>query len=269
MADLREHARLLICMAVLAAHAGAQPTCVVCVGNSITAGSGYVSQFTGLLGLSYLVYNKGFGGACMLKDAQTVDGVPLDSYWYSTPFQEVFGCEPNVVTVMLGTNDGKYYNWENHGHAFYDDCCALIDTFLTIPTVERLFVCLPPPVLPPSCCDIIPAYVNDSIVPLVDSAAHDRGATVVDCHTPMLGHPEYFGADGVHPSYDGALVIADVLHAAVTGSSAVRPIVPVGASGPVPREGARLTVWPGQAVTVLSRFTLLGRTVRAVGPHGR
>lgn len=251
----------------------AQPTVVACVGNSITAAGDYVMELTAALGLSYQVNNYGFSGACVLRDAESATGQPADSYWGSRFMDSVFARQPDIITIMLGTNDGKYYNWGNHADAFFGDYCDLIDTFRTIVTLDELYVCLPPPCFDPSCCDIVPALVNDSIMPLVDSAARAMGASVIDCHTPLLSCRELFSSDGIHPTYIGGDSLGQIVYAGMTGAAGVRPrmwqartgcSVPSAAVGLFMATG-RVAECSGGAMQLLVAAGTRGKPVAVVG----
>lgn len=221
-----------------------QPTVIACVGNSITDASGYVAELQSTLGGDYDVLNCGHDGRCVLR------GTGYASYWQSPYMDSLFDRQPHIVTIMLGTNDGRPYHWESLGDQFFADYCDLIDTLRTINALQEIHVCLPPPCFEPSCCSIVPTLVNDSVVPLVDSAARTLGVPVIDCHTPLLGHPELF-VDGVHPTHDGGLALAQIIYDGLTetaSSAARRPrretyILAVSRS-PLPCCDLRGRVWP-------------------------
>ena len=89
-----------------------EPIKVACVGNSITFGSGipdqvndsYPAQLQKLLGDGYKVLNCGNSGRTMLKHGD----YPL---WVEPEFKAAIEMVPDVVIILLGTNDSKPYNW--------------------------------------------------------------------------------------------------------------------------------------------------------------
>ena len=85
---------------------------VACVGDSITYGAkiednflnSYPAQLQLFLGSDYLVGNFGASGYTLQKSGNF-------PYWNHPAFQESSAFQPNIVLIMLGTNDTKPYNW--------------------------------------------------------------------------------------------------------------------------------------------------------------
>ena len=82
------------------------------VGDSITAGYGstgvendYPSQFRRLLDANlYDVYNEGVSARTMLKSGD-------HPYWNEPQYTETLEMRPDVIVLMLGTNDAKTFQW--------------------------------------------------------------------------------------------------------------------------------------------------------------
>jgi len=104
---------------------------VSCVGDSITVADGnecYPNQLAKLLGSGYNVTNRGVSGHTMLNsglcasgpggswrrpclNASSVGEYPCSgncSYWATPQFQATLDASPDIITIMLGTNDAKY-----------------------------------------------------------------------------------------------------------------------------------------------------------------
>jgi lysophospholipase L1-like esterase len=62
--------------------------------------------------------------------------------WNESLFSQALNFDPNIVTIMLGTNDSKSQNWI-HKAEFIPDYLALIDTFKQLPTHPEVYVCVP------------------------------------------------------------------------------------------------------------------------------
>src|SRR5210317_1818989 len=98
---------------------------VACVGDSITAGwklkepEKYVTKLGGLLGAGYDVQNFGHSAYSMLKLADK-------SYWDSPMFQAAQDFEPDIVTIMLGTNDAHPDYWPQHEEEYVVDYLEMI-----------------------------------------------------------------------------------------------------------------------------------------------
>ena len=83
---------------------------VACVGDSITYGAkiedkflnSYPAQLQQLLGGRYLVENFGASGHTLQKDANF-------SYWNHPNFKKSSDFQPDVIFLMLGTNDTVSY----------------------------------------------------------------------------------------------------------------------------------------------------------------
>lgn len=120
-------------------------TKIACVGDSITEGFGLAWQSStsypvvldSILGPGYSVLNFGRSATTLRKKGDF-------PYWSCKEFHNVFALQPDIIVIQLGTNDTKSQNW--NADSFAIDYQALIDTFRTIPSSPRIFVCLPVPV---------------------------------------------------------------------------------------------------------------------------
>lgn len=189
--------RLLLLLATgsrtAAATAAAAPIITVsCVGDSITVADGdqcYPNQLGALLGAAYTVTNAGVSGHTMLNnglcaaspagswrhpclhksDAQACSG--NCSYWGTPQFQAVLDSAPDIITIMLGTNDAKFCNWYGQanglpagaGTQFAADYVKMIKLFKALPSKPKvyMYVVLPPPGI--SQCSVTGPKGNDTI----------------------------------------------------------------------------------------------------------
>jgi len=178
---------------------------VACVGNSITEGwhghPSYVPILQKLLGSDYIVQNDGKSGATMLKKGNY-------SYWNTGVIAQVLAFHPDIVTIMLGTNDTKPQNWDKHGSEFKSDYESLIDTLKSSSLKPEIFLVLPSPVWDN------PYRIRNEIVKseihVIKEIAKEKGLLVIDANTPLLSLRKYFD-DGVHPDSAGADSIASVI----------------------------------------------------------
>lgn len=189
------------------------PVRVACVGDSITQGVGvepgksYPSQLQALLGKGWQVKNFGVGGRTLLRKGDL-------PYWKEKAFRDAQEFQPDIVVIMLGTNDTKPKNWQFHGQ-FHDDYRDLVNTFRALPGKPRVFVCRPCPVPEPGNYGINEANVQREI-PIIDQVAHEEGATVIDMHAALEPHPELM-PDRVHPNTAGAAIMAATVAKAIAG----------------------------------------------------
>lgn len=191
---------------VFTAHASANIT-IACIGNSITERSGYTAILQQRLGASYQVSNYGYSGATMLREGNL-------PYWTTPYYSRALASAPDVVVLMLGTNDSKPDNWSYHGAAFARDYAAFIDTLRNLPSHPLILACLPPPAYPGSCCAISPTTIATHIVPQIDSLCTHHSVATIDLFTALSDKPERF-PDGVHPDSTGAQIIAETIYRAL------------------------------------------------------
>lgn len=111
---------------------------VACVGDSITYGHGstdpavdsYPAHLQGLMGIQYEVINFGVSGRAM-NDAKG-----WTSYISTNEYADSKSYQPDIVIIMLGTNDSKDDNWE--GETRYEDSAkALIRSYQELESAEQ------------------------------------------------------------------------------------------------------------------------------------
>src|SRR3954471_22367166 len=125
---------------------GTTPTRVACVGDSITAGSGlknkgveaYPSQLDNMLGDGWAVSNFGVSGATMLNKGDR-------PYTKQKAYRDALEPEPDVIVIMLGTNDSKPQNWRHKGEVA-GDAKTLIAGFAALPSMPKPYIAHPVPV---------------------------------------------------------------------------------------------------------------------------
>ena len=75
-----------------------QPIRVACVGDSITRGTEYTLYLWDLLGSEYIIGDFGVGGATATLNSES-------SYMNETALELAKQFQPDIVVIMLGTND--------------------------------------------------------------------------------------------------------------------------------------------------------------------
>jgi acyl-CoA thioesterase-1 len=187
---------------------------VACVGDSITAGSGimnsamaYPAQLGRLLGEPWQVQNFGVNGATLLKHGDK----PYDQ---QKAYTAALDSKPDVLILMLGTNDSKPQNWV-HKEDFAADCSALLDAFRKANPRIRIYVCLPVPAFPGNY-NIRDEVIRNEILPVLRIVAQEKQVPIIDCYAALNGKSDLF-PDKVHPNAEGAGVIAETVAYALTG----------------------------------------------------
>jgi lysophospholipase L1-like esterase len=216
---------LLIGLNLSAADSAPKPIRVACVGDSITYGStiadrkhdSYPVQLGQFLGANYDVRNFGVSGATLLQKADK-------PYWRQKAYANALAFQPDIVIILLGTNDSKHRgdgsldsdhapdNWQ-HKADFVPDYEKLIAKFRAANPAAKIYVGLPTPCFP-GRWGINDKTIHDEIIPLVRQVAQDTGASVIDLNTPFAGKSELF-PDTVHPHAAGAKAMAEVIYHAI------------------------------------------------------
>jgi acyl-CoA thioesterase I len=184
---------------------GSEPLAVACVGDSITQGTGapYPEQLGELLGEDFDVKNFGHSGASLVNG----------SYAGTAEYSAALAFEPDVVVIMLGTNDMNTWNLSSIDD-FVGDYLDMIATFRALPSTPVVYLGLPPWVKED---DTNGGYTEErlttEILPRIEQVSEASGACLIDLHAVTLDHPEYY-ADNLHPNDLGYGAIAQAIAAA-------------------------------------------------------
>jgi acyl-CoA thioesterase-1 len=177
-------------------------TQISCVGDSITV-AGYPAVLQTLLGNSYSVSNFGVSGTTMLKNGDS-------PYWNTGNYQAAIRSSPDIVIIMLGTNDAKPWNWV-HAANYSVDYAAMIGIFKGLQRNPKIFINTPPPVYQDGQFGISQHNLNLVIVPDVHQISSQNEVGLIDVFNATGGlkltDPSWF-PDGIHPNGDGNTAIA-------------------------------------------------------------
>jgi alpha-L-fucosidase 2 len=222
-------------------------TSVSLVGDSITAGicagagGGYHKFLSKMLPSSYEVNSFGNSGKTMLKK-----GADNQSYWDTDTFMHALNSTPDVVTIMLGTNDAKEENWfgvQAQGDSFEADYRAMIARFAGLPSKPKIFVAVPPPLFQPFPYKMNRTVINTVLPQLLRKIARESEAedTVIDVQAKFSSERAQACStcDGCHPNGDPSYqMVAEAFSTVLsptspTPSPSPTPEGPVGAKGGV------------------------------------
>ncbi|MGC9258693.1 MAG: GDSL-type esterase/lipase family protein [Phycisphaerae bacterium] len=210
---------LFVCLLPLftASRATAAKIRVACVGDSITYGygvpqrrvHGWPGVLQRLLGNGYQVANFGYSGATMLKNGNL-------PYWKTPDFEAATKFNPNIVIIMLGTNDTKPENWAQFGSQFTANAEAMIRHFSHLKARAKVYICTPPPIIH-SNYGISEAMLARGPIPNIHKAGLATSIPVIRIHADLSrffenhGATGYYQADGVHPNAAGQHRIAQII----------------------------------------------------------
>ena len=188
---------------------------IACIGDSITFGAGVMKTrkkdawtcvWNRMLGHDFQVLNYGVSGATLQKEG--------DFPYHQVGFlKRLYKSQPELILLMLGTNDAKPYNWNEK--RFIREYEVLLRDLMETGWMHRLVLMTPPKAFPDEKTgitgyDIDPGPIEGSIRQSVHSLGERYGLQVIDLFALTEDHPEYFD-DGVHPNTEGNRVIAGYL----------------------------------------------------------
>jgi acyl-CoA thioesterase-1 len=158
-----------------------------------------------MLGTSYLVREFGVSGSTVLANSD-------DPYINQTEFQAAKEFLPNIVVILLGTNDARadYYQSINNFVADYEQ---LVSEVQAVESKPKIFLVKPPPIFDNNF-SLSNTNLLEGVIPRIEQVANEFGLTTIDVYTLLANHPEYF-VDGVHPNNEGARLIASEIYKAI------------------------------------------------------
>jgi lysophospholipase L1-like esterase len=178
------------------------PVRVACVGDSITQTSGYTYDLQSLLGPEYSVGNFGVTGSTVSLDS-------YKPYMKQPEFAAAQDFAPDIVVVMLGTNDA-HYDLQQNTDSFEDDYVRLTESFENLSSSPQVLIVKSPPVYNNSL-GIDPTYFSDNIIPHIQDVANQQNLPTVDVYDAFGNHSDYT-VDGIHPNSDGTQLIATQIY---------------------------------------------------------
>lgn len=181
------------------------PIRIACVGDSITNVSGYPDVLWMLLGANYNVSKFGVGGATVTQNSER-------PYIDQIEMQEAKDFQPNIVIIMLGTNDA-YPGLQRFNATFVEDYKQLIAQFQALPTNPKIWIVKPPPIFNDGT-GLSTEFLDTNIIPRIELVAKETNLPIINVYSALAGHPDFF-VDGVHPKSEGAKVIAYEIYKAL------------------------------------------------------
>ena len=187
---------------------------VACVGDSITYGYGvehwsknnYPAVLQSLLGNGYCVNNYGFSGG-------TASDRGDSPYRRERVYRDSLAFRPDIVILMLGTNDSKPQNWRG-AEVYANDLKKIIAAYCALPSHPEICLMAPPPVWDTDGCgvgyDIDERVLKEELYPVVQELANSENVWYIDLYHEMQEQKTLFW-DGVHPNADGAKRIAEAV----------------------------------------------------------
>ncbi len=281
------YASILLSLAISPFTAGrtTSPVRVACIGNSITYGYGlkdrdreaYPVVLQGLLGNRYNVQNFGKSGATLLANGHR-------PYVKQEEYKQALDFMPDIAVIHLGVNDTDPRNWPNYRDEFVPNYRDLIDTLRSRNPKVRILIARTTPIGVEH-----PRFESGTrdwqkqIQQAIEQVARGANVELIDFHSPLYSFPHYF-PDAIHPTAEGAKILARTTYEAITGDFGGLQLPSVYSSGMVLQRGRPLVVegianageeitlrfrdWKGKTkASSLGRWSLPLPTQTAGGPY--
>ena len=184
---------------------------VACIGDSITSGfsllnprrDSYPSLLQKMLGDGYEVRNFGVLDTAARFDADT-------PYVRKKAYTKSLDWNPDIVLIMLGSNDTKRRNWDPE--IFRRDYRKIVSSYMELPSCPR--VCLIAPIqifrvwgIP--LMGLYPETMEEGVRPAIHEIAADLGLQCIDLKEVF--NDSSYCVDGVHPQRKGTRMIAEYI----------------------------------------------------------
>lgn len=189
---------------------------VACIGDSITYGmrvknrrqNCYPSVLQKMLGEGYNVRNYGINNRNAMADSPY-------PYTEEKQFKESLDYAPDIVLLMLGTNDSKKEIWKD-ATVWRKDYEKLVDSYAELPNKPKIILLTPATLHKITRKDGSEGFsfemqdtALEEICSTIRDVASDRGLVLIDLHSTTSGCVSAFYKDGVHPNNEGARLIAE------------------------------------------------------------
>jgi acyl-CoA thioesterase I len=188
---------------------------VACVGDSITYGMGvlfnhrsknsYPALLQSMLGDEYQVLNYGVTN----RTLQNSGDAP---YTKEKQYASSHEINPDIVIIMLGTNDSKPKNW--NAANYEKELKEFADSYKSLPSHPQVYLVKPCAAFD-NKMNIDKSVIQNQIVDIINRVADSEGLETIDVFSATKDHPEYFH-DGVHPDAAGNKVFAKIVYASLT-----------------------------------------------------
>ena len=188
---------------------------IACVGDSITWGFtivnrrkySYPALLQQRLGAEYEVRNFGYNDASARFDADT-------PYIKKSVYQESLDWNPNVVLLMLGSNDTKKRNWDPE--IFRRDYKRIVESYQKLPSQPRVILIAPIQIFQPMHIPLLGLYtetMENGVRPAIREIAAELGLELVDL-VNLFTDSKYM-MDGVHPQREGARMLEEAIYSGI------------------------------------------------------
>ncbi|HXA45572.1 MAG TPA: discoidin domain-containing protein, partial [Candidatus Angelobacter sp.] len=220
----------LIDPAVAQPVASARPIRITCVGASdVSSPTPYGTPnwpvyIAPMLGYEYAITNCGASGTTMIQAGNA-------PYWNTAQYTDGLNSSPDIVIIMLGSNDSKPYNWIYQTN-YTPDYEELISQYRNLPSHPRIYLNTLLTVYGDGNYDIVGPIVDGQLCPIIKQIALDEGLPVIDVNTATENMPQNF-PDNIHPDIAGAMVVAQTVFNGLISAGETAPMIDRALNQPV------------------------------------
>jgi len=193
---------------------------IACVGDSLTEGTccsdkettSYPAVLSKLVDESrYEVKNFGSAGRAAMKKYDRGW-----SYWDNAYYTQSLAYEPNIVLLMMGTNDVIHARFDTD---YETDMTALIESYKALPSAPTVYL-----ITAPVANDSRKDNLQNKLIPAQKKIAEATGCTLIDFNTETLAwsRDEYYSFDGLHLSDYGYYCAAEFFCSQIFGTSELK-----------------------------------------------
>lgn len=184
---------------------------LACVGDSLTYGAGvrftrqrdsYPAQLGALLGDEWQVLNYGLSW----RTLQDTGDLPYKSDRF---FQESLKCGAEIYLLMLGSNDAKYFNWNEENYR--QELRSFVKAYQALP--QKPVVLLMQPTIAwrdrhgREPFGVMLHILEHELHDIIAEIGAETGCRVIDLYRLSEAHPDWFH-DASHPNQKGNRMIA-------------------------------------------------------------
>ncbi len=189
---------------------------IACIGDSITFGFGvlffrrlysYPAILAKVLGNNYTTLNYGASGRTLLNFG--------NKPYYKTNFLKAsLKQKPNIVIIMLGTNDSKLINWNKT--EYEKQYLYLIKKYKSMLKSSKIYIMIPPKSFNKvkNNTHIRNKIIKNEIKPIIKNIAEKADVKVINLYKLTKDNPNWF-IDGIHPNKTGNIAIANHIAKAI------------------------------------------------------
>lgn len=184
---------------------------IACIGDSITWGftllnpwrQSYPALLQARLGEAYEVRNFGYNDAAARFDADM-------PYVRKRVYRNSLKWTPDIVLLMLGTNDTKKRNWDPE--IFRRDYRAIVESYLNLPSHPRVILIAPIRIfllMGRPLLGLYPETMENGVRPAILETARALNLGVIDLKD--LFADNRYCRDGVHPQREGTRMLEEAI----------------------------------------------------------